>query len=144
MYLVTGETLIRAHTRKPRRNFHVRQTLRRRPLLLAGSILTAGAATVPGGLRRTADRHRDSPARPALTVLPDGARARLAAKTASYRIIKGDVLLAANFWGVPNVDSTNERGCLGIVPDPQFATTTSSTSTARSPTGPRATTASSA
>jgi glucose/arabinose dehydrogenase len=92
---------------------------------LVGAILcviamAAGAATVPVGF---ADRQIatgfTSPT--ALTVLPDG-RVLAMQQNGIIRIVKGDLLLAANFWGVPNVDSTNERGCLGIVPDPQFAT----------------------
>ena len=88
--------------------------------LLAGFALSAGAATVPVGFNdRQIATGFTSPT--ALTVLPDG-RVLAMQQNGIIRIIKGDVLLAANFWGVPNVDSTNERGCLGIVPDPQFAT----------------------
>ncbi|APV50036.1 hypothetical protein BWI17_10280 [Betaproteobacteria bacterium GR16-43] len=89
-------------------------------LLLAGFALTAGAATVPVGFTdRQIATGFTSPT--ALTALPDG-RVLAMQQNGIIRIVKGDVLLAANFWGVPNVDSTNERGCLGIVPDPQFAT----------------------
>ena len=89
-------------------------------LLLAGFALSASAATVPVGFNdRQIATGFTSPT--ALTALPDG-RVLAMQQNGIIRIIKGDVLLAANFWGVPNVDSTNERGCLGIVPDPQFAT----------------------
>jgi len=79
--------------------------------LLAGFALSAGAATVPVGFNdRQIATGFTSPT--ALTVLPDG-RVLAMQQNGIIRIVKGDVLLAANFWGVPNVDSTNERGCLG-------------------------------
>jgi glucose/arabinose dehydrogenase len=89
-------------------------------LCLLFAVVTAHAATVPVGFNdRQIATGFTSPT--ALTVLPDG-RVLAMQQNGIIRIVKGDVLLAANFWGVPNVDSTNERGCLGIVPDPQFAT----------------------
>ncbi|QJR16030.1 PQQ-dependent sugar dehydrogenase [Usitatibacter palustris] len=89
-------------------------------LCLSACALAASAATVPVGfIDRQIATGFTSPT--ALTVLPDG-RVLAMQQNGIIRIIKGDVLLGTNFWGVPNVDSTNERGCLGIVPDPQFAT----------------------
>jgi glucose/arabinose dehydrogenase len=56
----------------------------------------------------------------ALTVLPDG-RVLAVQQNGVIRIAKNDVLLNSAFWVVPNVDSSSERGCLGITPDPNFA-----------------------
>jgi glucose/arabinose dehydrogenase len=84
------------------------------------SIAPVQAATVPTGFQdiRIATG-LTSPT--TLTALPDG-RVLVVQQNGVIRIVKGDVMLATNFWGVPNVDSGSERGCLGITPDPNFAT----------------------
>ena len=89
-------------------------------LLLASVLRPADAATVPVGFSdRQIATGFTSPT--ALTALPDG-RVLAMQQNGVIKIIKGDVMLSTNFWGVPNVDSSNERGCLGITPDPNFAT----------------------
>lgn len=88
--------------------------------LVFGMTKTADAATVPVGFTdRQIASGLTSPT--ALTALPDG-RVLAMQQNGVIKVIKGDVMLGTNFWGVPNVDSSNERGCLGIVPDPNFAT----------------------
>ncbi len=78
------------------------------------------AASVPAGFNdRQIASGFTSPT--SLTVIPDG-RVLAMQQNGIIRVIKGDVMLAANFWGVPSVDSSSERGCLGIVADPNFAT----------------------
>ena len=52
-----------------------------------------------------------------MAVMPDG-RVLVVQQNGIVRIIKNDAMLAANFHAFSNVDSTNERGCLGVVPDP--------------------------
>lgn len=56
-----------------------------------------------------------------LTALPDG-RLLVVQQNGVIRTVKDDVMLAESYWEVPNVDSTFERGCLGLTPDPSFAT----------------------
>jgi glucose/arabinose dehydrogenase len=55
-----------------------------------------------------------------MAVMPDG-RVLAVQQDGVVRIIKADTMLAANFYAFANVDSTNERGCLGVVADPAFA-----------------------
>lgn len=55
-----------------------------------------------------------------MAVMPDG-RVLVVQQNGIVRIIKADALLTPNFYAVANVDSSNERGCLGVVPDPGFA-----------------------
>jgi len=55
-----------------------------------------------------------------LTVLPGG-RILVMQQDGIVRIIKSDGLLPVNFHRLLNVDSTEEHGCLGLVPDPGFA-----------------------
>jgi glucose/arabinose dehydrogenase len=57
----------------------------------------------------------------ALTALPDG-RLLVVQQTGVIRTVKDDVLLPESYWEVPNVDSTFERGCLGVVADPNYET----------------------
>jgi glucose/arabinose dehydrogenase len=80
----------------------------------------ARAAEVPMGFvdRQVADGLM-SPT--ALTSLPDG-RLLVVQQNGVIRTLQDDVLLAESYWEVPDVDSTFERGCLGIVPDPAFET----------------------
>lgn len=56
-----------------------------------------------------------------MTVMPDG-RVLVVQQNGVIRILKNDVMQAAPFLTVANVDSTNERGCLGVITDPAFAT----------------------
>ena len=78
----------------------------------------AQAASVPEGFSdRLIAQGITSPT--ALTVLPDG-RVLVAQQNGEILLIKDDRPDADTFWKVPNVDSTFERGCMGIVPDPSF------------------------
>jgi glucose/arabinose dehydrogenase len=86
-------------------------------LVLAGA---AHAASVPVGFNdRQVASGLTSPT--SMAVMPDG-RVLVVQQDGIVRMIKNDALLATNFWAAPNVDSTNERGCLGAVPDPAFDT----------------------
>lgn len=79
----------------------------------------AHAASVPVGF---ADRQvasgLNSPT--AMTVLPDE-RVLVVQQNGAIKLIKDDVLAATDFYTVKNVSSFAERGCLGIVADPDFA-----------------------
>lgn len=77
------------------------------------------AATVPVGFadQRIASG-LTSPS--AMAVAPDG-RVLVTQQNGQVRIIKNDVLLATPFYTV-DTDSTFERGLLGVVTDPSFAT----------------------
>lgn len=80
----------------------------------------AEAAGVPAGFTdRQIASGLTSPT--AMTVLPDG-RVLVVQQNGIIRMIKGDALVSTNFYTVANVDSYAERGCLGIVADPNFAT----------------------
>jgi glucose/arabinose dehydrogenase len=88
-------------------------------LVLAASACTAGAASVPTGfVDRQVATGLTSPT--SMSVLPDG-RVLVVQQDGVIRMIKNDALLATAFHTVPNVDASNERGCLGVVPDPAFA-----------------------
>ena len=97
--------------------------LRRLGGALAAGLLIAGpalAASVPTGfVDAQVATGLTSPT--SMAVMPDG-RVLVVQQNGIVRIIKNDALLAANFHAFANVDSTNERGCLGVVPDPAFAT----------------------
>jgi glucose/arabinose dehydrogenase len=84
------------------------------------AIASARAASVPVGFKdqQIADG-LTSPT--ALTALPDG-RLLVVQQNGVIRTVKDDVMLADSYWEVPSVDSTYERGCLGITPDPSFGT----------------------
>lgn len=87
--------------------------------LALSAIGPAGAASVPEGFVDTqVARGLNSPT--AVTVLPDS-RVLVVQQDGIIKIIKNDTLLPADFYVVPNVDSYAERGCLGIVHDPDFA-----------------------
>jgi glucose/arabinose dehydrogenase len=86
-----------------------------------GAMLAAPslAASVPTGfVDRQVASGLTSPT--SMSVLPDG-RVLVVQQDGVIRMIKNDALLATAFHSVPNVDSSNERGCLGVVPDPGFA-----------------------
>jgi len=93
-----------------------------RPWLAAGLLLTAGmaqAASVPAGFNdRQVASGLTSPT--SMAVMPDG-RVIVVQQNGVVRMIKNDVMLTTPFYSAPNVDSSNERGCLGAVPDPAFA-----------------------
>ncbi|MBC7955028.1 MAG: PQQ-dependent sugar dehydrogenase [Cytophagales bacterium] len=79
----------------------------------------AQAASVPVGFNdRQVASGLTSPT--SMAVMPDG-RVLVVQQNGIVRMIKADVMLAANFYTAANVDSSNERGCLGAVPDPAFA-----------------------
>jgi len=85
-------------------------------LALAGSAI---AVSVPTGFVATqVGSGLTSPT--SMAVMPDG-RVLVVQQNGVIRIIKNDAMLAANFHAFANVDSSNERGCLGVVPDPAFA-----------------------
>lgn len=89
-------------------------------LSLLGTAGPVQAATVPAGFTDTqVASGLTSPT--SMTVMPDG-RVLAVQQNGVIRILKNDVMLATPFMTVANVDSSNERGCLGIVTDPAFAT----------------------
>jgi glucose/arabinose dehydrogenase len=93
----------------------------KRTLVLGASCLLCArveAATVPVGFadQRIASG-LTSPS--AMAVMPDG-RVLVTQQNGQVRIIKNDVLLPAPFYTV-DTDSTFERGLLGVVTDPGFA-----------------------
>jgi glucose/arabinose dehydrogenase len=93
-------------------------------LLLAFGLLMiatlAQAASVPVGFNdRQVAAGLTSPT--SMAVMPDG-RVLVVQQDGIVRIIKADAMLPTNFYAAANVDATNERGCLGVVPDPAFAT----------------------
>ena len=93
-------------------------------LLLAFGLLLiatlAQAASVPVGFNdRQVAAGLTSPT--SMTVMPDG-RVLVVQQDGIVRMIKADAMLPTNFYAAANVDSSNERGCLGVVPDPAFAT----------------------
>lgn len=99
------------------------KNLHPRALLAAGLMLLAGmvhSASVPAGFNdRQVASGLTSPT--SMAVMPDG-RVLVVQQNGVVRIIKDDVMLTTPFYSAPNVDSSNERGCLGAVPDPSFAT----------------------
>ncbi len=90
--------------------------------VMAGGLMAAGlvqAAGVPAGFNdRQIATGLTSPT--SMTVLPDD-RVLVVQQDGIVRIIKADAMLSARFYTAPNVDSSNERGCLGVIPDPNFA-----------------------
>ncbi|HEX6705970.1 MAG TPA: PQQ-dependent sugar dehydrogenase [Albitalea sp.] len=79
----------------------------------------AFAASVPTGfLDKQLFKGLTSPS--AMGSLPDG-RVLVVQQNGVIRIVKSDAVLAANFYAVADVDSSSERGCLGVVADPGFA-----------------------
>lgn len=85
--------------------------------ILAGS---AEAATVPVGFQdRIVATGITSPT--AMTVLPDG-RVLVTQQNGRVRLVKNDVLAGTDFYAVSGVDFSYERGLLGVVADPGFAT----------------------
>ena len=86
-------------------------------LLMLGSV--AQGASVPAGFNdRQIATGLTSPT--SMAVMPDG-RVLVVQQNGVVRMIKNDVMLTTPFYSAPNVDSSNERGCLGAVPDPAFS-----------------------
>jgi glucose/arabinose dehydrogenase len=80
--------------------------------------LSSPAATVPPGFTETTISGLTSPT--AMAMAPDG-RIFVSEQTGSLRVIKNGALLATPFVTL-TVDSTGERGLLGIAFDPDFLT----------------------
>src|SRR6185436_2745784 len=75
-------------------------------------MVEAFAASVPTGfLDKQLFKGLTSPS--AMGALPDG-RVLIVQQNGVIRIVKNDAVLAANFYNVANVDSSSERGCLGV------------------------------
>ncbi len=89
--------------------------------LLASGFGLAGlsAATLPAGFSETALATNLSAAT-AMAIAPDG-RIFVCEQAGTLRVIKNDVLLATPFVSL-TVNSTGERGLLGVAFDPNFAT----------------------
>ena len=98
-------------------------SLRRTAFWLAALALlptAARAATVPVGFQdRIVASGLTSPS--AMTVLPDG-RVLVTQQNGHLRLIKNDALVSGDFYVVSGIDFTYERGLLGVVADPGFAT----------------------
>ncbi|HET9473682.1 MAG TPA: PQQ-dependent sugar dehydrogenase, partial [Steroidobacteraceae bacterium] len=101
------------------------QVLVRRWLLLAGLLATlalcgaARAATLPNGFAET--RVATGLASPtAMSIAPDG-RIFVAQQGGALRVVKNGALLSQPFVTV-SVNSSGERGLLGVAFDPNFAT----------------------
>ncbi len=89
-------------------------------LLLLFAAQAVSAASVPAGFTdRQIAIGFTSPT--SMTSLPDG-RLIVLQQDGVVRVIKADALLPTNFYAFANVDSSNERGCLGVVADPNFTT----------------------
>lgn len=87
-------------------------------LLFAACVMPAFAASVPTGFNdRQLGTGLTSPT--AMVALPDG-RILVVQQNGLIRMVKNDALLPTPFYQVANVDSSSERGCLGVVPDPGF------------------------
>src|SRR6266480_6872129 len=85
--------------------------------LLFGLSFSASAATLPSGfVETTVASGIASPT--AMAIAPDG-RIFVCSQTGALRVIKNGVLLATPFVTV-SVDSTGERGLLGVAFDPHF------------------------
>ena len=86
-------------------------------LSLSGAVFSASAATLPGGFTETQISGLSSPT--AMDIAPDG-RLFVCLQGGQLRVIKNGALLPTPFLSV-NVDSSGERGLLGIAFDPGFA-----------------------
>ena len=87
-----------------------------RYLLLLMFTLSAGAATLPGGFSETAISGLSNPT--AMAMAPDG-RIFVCQQGGALRVIKNNVLLPTPFITL-TVNSTGERGLLGVTFDPDF------------------------
>ncbi len=88
-------------------------------LLLSGTFFSLAAATLPTGFIETQVTNGLSSAT-AMDFAPDG-RLFVCLQGGQLRVIKNDALLPTPFLTV-NVDSSGERGLLGIAFDPNFST----------------------
>ena len=86
-------------------------------LSLSGAVSSASAATLPGGFTETQISGLSSPT--AMDIAPDG-RLFVCLQGGQLRVIKNGALLPTPFLSV-DVDSSGERGLLGIAFDPGFA-----------------------
>ena len=103
---------------KFKRLFGLRVSLTTTALLfLSGAFTALIAATLPAGFVETQISGLSSPT--AMDFAPDG-RLFVCLQTGSVRVIKNGVLLPTPFLTL-TVDSTGERGLLGITFDPNFA-----------------------
>lgn len=100
-----------------------------RPLLLSvwfllafqvGEMREAQAATFPPGFSETRIAH-DLRSPSGLAVAPDG-RVFILQQEGVVRLVKGDTLLPAPFFTVPDMSFQWERGLMGIALDPGFDT----------------------
>src|SRR3954468_17668347 len=80
----------------------------------------AHAASVPVGFTDQ-EISGDYTSPTTLTTLPDG-RVLVVQQNRIIPLIQNDVRESASFWEVPDVDASGERGCLGIIADPDFTT----------------------
>src|SRR5687768_13063663 len=88
-------------------------------LVLLGIGFTAEGASLPSGFAET--RVATGLVSPTtMTVAPDG-RVFIAQQGGALRVVKNNVLLTQPFLTV-SVDSSGERGLLGVAFDPNFAT----------------------
>src|SRR5690349_19269624 len=87
-------------------------------LALLAIVSAAGAATLPGGFTE-AEVVSGLGAPTAMAFAPDG-RLFVAEQGGRLRVIKNGTLLAKPFLTV-SVDSSGERGLLGVAIDPAFA-----------------------
>src|ERR671927_756145 len=87
-------------------------------VFLLASVSAISAATLPPGFTETSISGLTDPT--AMEIAPDG-RMFVCQQGGSLRVIKNGVLLSTPFLTL-NVDSTGERGLLGIAFDPNFAT----------------------
>src|SRR5678810_225842 len=81
-------------------------------------ISTTRAATLPAGFSETQISGLTSPT--AMEIAPDG-RIFVCQQTGGLRVIKNGALLSTSFLTL-SVDSSGERGLLGVTFDPNFAT----------------------
>lgn len=86
--------------------------------LASGLFTSAAAATLPAGFTETQISGLSNPT--AMAIAPDG-RIFVCQQGGSLRVIKDGALLPTPFVSL-TVDSTGERGLLGIAFDPNFAT----------------------
>ncbi len=91
-------------------------------LVFAATVMASPlfGATLPSGFQETILAGSGLPNATAIAVAPDG-RVFVCLQAGQLRVIKNGVLLATPFLTV-TVDSTSERGLIGVALDPNFAT----------------------
>ena len=91
-------------------------------LVFASTVMASPllGATLPSGFQETILAASGLPNATAIAVAPDG-RVFVCLQAGQLRVIKNGVLLATPFLTV-TVDSTSERGLIGVALDPNFAT----------------------